>query len=203
MDDNLKFFALAYLNDWWQYDRNFVSGIAPSRDRSVRVSKLGEAATYYNIIRRFPKGSMPQVLHLVDATFGMLGPLGTNNVDLAVTALAELFNQVFQRGVEISSASKFLWIRQQTPVVIFDSRAETCLVRLGAKLNGKYATYRAEWLKQFGQREQVIQEACSELVRVKDFSPKDETDEHLLAVTSSQWFHERVFDKFLWWNGAA
>jgi hypothetical protein len=46
-----------------------------------------------------------QVLDLIDATFGiigMMGPLGTHNVDLVVTALAELFNQVFERGVEIS-----------------------------------------------------------------------------------------------------
>lgn len=201
MDDNFKFFALAYLNDWWQYDRNFVLGLSPSGNRNVRASRLADAATYYNIIRRFPEGSMAEVLDLVDATFGMMGPLTIHNVDLVVTALAELFNQVFKRGVEISSASKFLWIRQQTPVVILDRRAKDCLVLLGAKLDGKYASYRAEWIKQFDEREQDIQNACAELVRVKDFSPSDETDEHLSAVINSRWFHERVFDKFLWWNG--
>jgi hypothetical protein len=35
MDENFKFFALAYLNDWWQYDRDFVSGLSPRRDRSL------------------------------------------------------------------------------------------------------------------------------------------------------------------------
>ena len=113
MDDNFKFFALAYLNDWWQYDRNFVLGLSPSRDRNGRASRLSEAATYYDIIRRFPEGSMPQFLDLVDATFGTMGPLGTHNVDLVMTALAELFNQVFKRGVEISSASKFLWWKRR------------------------------------------------------------------------------------------
>jgi hypothetical protein len=200
MDDNFNFFALAYLNDWWQYDRTFVSGVSPSRDRSIRASRLAEAADYYNIIRRFPKGSMPQVLDLIDATFGLMGPLGVHNVDLVVTALAQVFKQVF-RGEEISASSKFLWMRQQTPVVIFDSRAERCLMRLGAKLNGKYATYRSEWLKQFDQSERDIQKACAQLVRVKDFSPSDETDDHLIAIIGSRWFHERVFDKFLWWNG--
>ena len=201
MDENFRFFALAYLNDWWQYDRNFVFGLSPCRDRSVRASNLVDAATYYNIIRRFPKGSMPQVLDLLDTTFGLMGPVTTLSVDLVVTALAGLFNQVFQRGVEISSASKFMWIRQQTPVVIFDRRAETCLIRLGAKLNGEYPTYRAEWTKQFNQRQHTIADACAELVRVKDFSPRDETEERLISTTSSRWFHERVFDKFLWWNG--
>jgi hypothetical protein len=118
-----------------------------------------------------------------------------------VTALAELFKQVFDRGVEISAASKFLWIRQQLPVVIFDRRAKNSLLNLGAKLDGKYTTYRAEWLKQFDQRELDIQKASAELVRVKDFSPSEETEEHLIAIVSSRWFHEGVFDKFLWWNG--
>jgi hypothetical protein len=90
-------------------DSPFDLGLSPSRDRNGRASRLSEAATYYDIIRRFPEGSMPQVLDLVDATFGTTGPLGTHNVDLVMTALAELFNQVFKRGVEIPSASKFLW----------------------------------------------------------------------------------------------
>jgi hypothetical protein len=201
MDENFGFFALAYLNDWWQNDRFFVSGLLPSRDRNVRVSQLVEAATYYNIIRRFPKGSMPQVLDLVDATFEKMGPLATHNVDVAVTGLAQQLSGVSNRGVEISSASKFLWIWQQTPVVIFDSRAANCLVRLGSRLNGGYETYRAEWLKEFDKRGQIIQKACAELIRVKDFSPGDETDQQLIAVASSRWFHERVFDKLLWWNG--
>ena len=34
-------------------------------------------------------------------------------------------------------------------------------MRLGAKLNGKYATYRSEWLKQFDQSERDIQKACA------------------------------------------
>ena len=203
MDNNFKFFALAYLNDWWQYDRSFVVGLSPSLSRDVRARRLMEAATYYNVIRRFPKGSMGQVLDLLDATFGLVGPSKPHNVDLAVTALAEVFNQTFHRGIEISAASKFLWIRQQSPVVIFDSRAETCLVRLGATLDDKYGTYRTEWLKQFDEREEVIRLACAELIRVRTFSPDDETDENFASVTNSRWFRERVFDKFLWWNGTS
>ena len=88
-------------------------------------------------------------------------------------------------------------------MVISDRRAKTCLVLLGSKLNGTYATYRAEWLKQFDEREQVIEKACSKLIRVKDFPPTDEKDENLASVIGSRWFHERVFDKFLWWNGVS
>ena len=46
-----------------------------------------------------------------------------------------------------------------------------------------------------------MRSACAELARVSDFSPDNETDEHLRSTIASRWFHERVFDKFLWWNG--
>jgi hypothetical protein len=48
---------------------------------------------------------MPQILDQVDATFGMMGPITTQNVDLIETALAELFKHVSDRGIEISAPS--------------------------------------------------------------------------------------------------
>ena len=35
--ENFEFFALAYLNDWWQHDRNFVAGLLPSQSKEYRV----------------------------------------------------------------------------------------------------------------------------------------------------------------------
>jgi len=200
--DNLKFFALAYLNDWWQYDRNFVAGLCPSQSRKIRLQRLNEAATYYQVIRRFPKKKdgaerLGKVLDLLDAALEGLSALTQYNVDVAVRTLAEKFNEAYEQGIEISAASKFLWIRHKTPVVIYDARAYTCLERLGSKIGTGYADYRGEWLKQFDQREEVIRSACAELVRVRDCSPDDETDESFQSTIASRWFCERVFDKFL------
>src|ERR1035437_4205643 len=48
---NFKFFAFAYLSDWWQYDEHFVSGLR--RHGSSRREHLVKAATYYQVIRSF------------------------------------------------------------------------------------------------------------------------------------------------------
>jgi hypothetical protein len=124
-----------------------------------------------------------------------------DNVDSTVCKLAEEFASTCGRGKEISAASKFLWIRCKAPVVVLDERAKTCLRRLDGKIGEDYAQYRKKWLNQFEQREEAIRLACAELPRVKDFSPDDETGENLKSTVTSRWFHERVFDKFLWWNG--
>ena len=205
--DNFKFFALAYLNDWWQYDRNFVAGLYPGQSRESRLYWLKEAATYYQVGRRFPEKQdgperLGKGLDFLDAVLKDVGSLTQQNVDQAVYTLAEKFNEAYGNGVEISAASKFLWIRCKTPVMIYDNRAYTYLTRLGEKIDTGYTSYRAVCLKQFDQRAEVIRAACAELVTVKDFAPDDETGESLKSSVESRWFHERVFDKFLWWNGA-
>ena len=204
--ENFRFFAFAYLNDWWQYDRHFVAGLSPSSSRNARLYWINEAASYYQVGRRFPKkkdGSerLGKALDRLDAGLHQAGTLTEKNVDEVVTTLADKFNVAYENGIEISAASKFLWIRNKAPVVIFDARASACLLRLGATLDGKYAKYRGEWLRCLAQREEIIRTTCNDLLELKKFSPDAETEENLMVTVTSRWFHERVFDKFLWWNG--
>jgi hypothetical protein len=232
--DNFRFFALAYLNDWWQYDRTFVAGLSPGQSVENRVKWLSEAANYYQVNRRFPGEEWERfgpVLDVLDAATEELGVLTQSNVDKTVQNLAEKLGSIRETliesraltreksasgssvrprepSIEISAASKFLWIRHKTPVVIYDDRAYKCLTgRLGCKISVRnwprsgYDSYREQWIKQFDKREESIQLACAELVRLKDFSPDDETEENLKSTVTSRWFFERVFDKFLWWGG--
>lgn len=221
--ENFKFFALAYLNDWWQYDRNFVIALSPGQSRETRVYWLSEAANYYQVNRRFSEKDWPgkqwkgkewlrfgPVLDLLDAITKGSGALTESNVVQTVQTLAEKLGSPSSGNVEISAASKFLWIRHKTPAVIYDDRAYKCLTqRLGCKIPVKdwkksgYKHYRAEWIKEFDKREESIRLACAELVRLKDFSPDDETEENLESTVTSRWFFERVFDKFIWWGGVS
>ena len=111
--ENFRFFALAYLNDWWQGDRNFVAALSSSQSRETRVYWLSEAATYYKVARRFKAKDWPgkdwqrfgPVLDLIDAATKHLGVLTQSNVDQTVQDLAEKLGRA---SVEISAASKFL-----------------------------------------------------------------------------------------------
>lgn len=204
--ENFNFFAFAYLNDWWQYDRHFVAGLSLSNSGNVRLYWINEAASYYQIGRRFPKKKdggerLGKALDRLDVVLQQAGTLTEQNVDEVVTTLAEKFNADYENGIEISAASKFMWIRNKTPVVIFDSRASACLPRLGATLDSSYAKYRCEWLRCFEQREETIRAACNDLLELKKYAPDAEMQKNVTAIVTSRWFYERVFDKFLWWNG--
>jgi hypothetical protein len=202
--DNLKFFACAYLNDWWQYDSTFVERLRPTNGAEVRRYWLVEAANYYqvgrNLAEKHEQGS--RLFEALAALNQIEGQITNENVDTKVDTLVTLLKKVYKNKLT-SAASKFLWLIHQSPVVIYDSRARTCLVSLtGREIpEHDYVGYRQKWREQFDLRKLAIASACGELLRFKDFAPSKTHETELESVVKSAWFHERVFDKFLWWNG--
>lgn len=201
---HLKPFALYYLNDWCRYDSRFVDGLLPSRARGDRLRCLSNALNYYRVARTLPEIDEPLRLGTALAALDtMTGPITEDVVDSIVCNLASVFQSVHGRYA-ISAASKLLWIRFRSPVVIYDSQAVACLNKTApTKLRGgRYKLYREEWLRQFAECEESIRAACAELCRVKDFSfARTMAKDELMELVSDRWFHERVFDKYLWSNG--
>lgn len=200
--ENFRFFAMHYLNDWCLDDHRFVSGLQPTNDTATRLEHLREAASYYKVVRNLKtieeKERLSGALTAIDS---ISPPTSDEAVDPAVNALAAALQSIYGMNV-ISAASKFLWLRYRWPVVIYDDRAIQCLRASGCRIGMcDYGGYRREWKRRFAEREVVIREACAELERVKDFSLASWVPEgNFRDITSARWFHERVFDKFLWWN---
>src|ERR1019366_5652617 len=97
---NFKFFAFAYLSDWWQYDEHFVSGLR--RHGSSRREHLVKAATYYQVIRSFSEvwdtsQRLDNALKEVDAVLSNVNNIITpTNVDAVVTVLASRLGSVYK-----------------------------------------------------------------------------------------------------------
>jgi hypothetical protein len=206
--ENFKSFALLYLNDWYEKDRSFVIELS-SMTKEVRLRNLHEAAQYYGVKRNFggvkKKGLDAAFTLLEDAAQTVI--LQSQSIVATVSQLAKDFESAYpkKKGKEkVSAASKFLWLRCQSPVVIRDNNAFAFLkaASCGTLPEGDYRAYWREWRKQFWKREARIRSACTQLIGVKEFSlAHDMTNEELALVVEKRWFHERVFDKFLWWNG--
>jgi hypothetical protein len=201
--ENFRFFAMHYLNDWCTDDSRFCADVMRDNDPVRRRDGLWEAAKYYKVTRTLPtldgEERLAAALAAIDA---VPLPVTDATVDAAVRDLASRFEELYGRYA-VSAASKFLWLVHRWPVVILDERAGKCLRSSGCRFaKGDYAAYRREWRKQFTEREQVIRDACANLQRVNDFSLASwMPDANFVELTSAKWFHERVFDKFLWWNG--
>jgi len=201
---NLRFCALKYLNDWIQYDRQFVRGLSKTGDD--RLGCFTQAAIYYRIARNF-KGladdsTRQKLLEALDR-FG--GHISEENVNDVVKDLSDQFEKPCGNRA-ISASSKLLWITHKSPVVILDSRAVRALneMRTGQRLTeANYAAYRKTWLAEFARHQNAIESACNELSRVKEFTLASELpDEEFSTLIKERWFRERVFDQFLWWNGS-
>lgn len=200
---SFRFCAMQYLNVWFGYDRNFVEGLRPERSTHERVRTLREAATFYRIARNFKTFSdertRERVLRALDGTSG-----GNFDVDDAVETLACELAKCCGKQLT-SAASKLLWFRRRSPIVIFDWLAVLGL-RTGpdAKQPPRfdYRTYRKEWRRQFERERERVSAASHALTRVRDFSlGYSESQQSLASIVAKPWFHERVFDQFLWWTG--
>lgn len=203
---NFKRFALHFLNDWCTDDRRFVEGLCRDNDRSARRACLQEAAAYYKVSRTL--NTLPDEERLdgaLSAIDSVPRPIREDDVVRAVCGLAKTFQDKYG-DYAISAASKFLWLCERWPIVIYDSRAIRCLNKSGkVRLrSGYYEPYLNEWRRQFRQYEEAIANACADVVRIKDYSFADcMPDDALAALTTNRWFRERVFDKYLWNNGGA
>ncbi|ANJ58429.1 hypothetical protein PMA3_25990 [Pseudomonas silesiensis] len=199
--DNFKYFALMYLNDWHYWDKPLSERIF-SINKDDSLYAFHRAAKYYKVTRNFPideaEARLQGALDLVKLGSGKLTE---GNVCERVNQLALAFKRRYGKNA-ISAASKFLWLRYKSPVVIFDSRAKKWLDWNGYKVPANdYEGYRRQWLAAFSDHRLQIDEACLSLVKVHEFSMAFENSaEEIASVTASHWFKERVFDKYLWFN---
>lgn len=120
-----------------------------------------------------------------------------------VMSLAQRFKDHFGR-LNLSAASKLLWLRDRSPYLIYDARAVYALRHLGNKKFDNYTSYCTAWRREYGERSSAISAAAHGLVDL----PRAYTaaflltDSQLSGLVHEPWFSERVFDIYLWETGA-
>ena len=99
----------------------------------------------------------------------------------------------------LSLTTKFLWLKYKNPIVIFDSQARKAL----GMSTSDYGAYYAKWQKEFEKYLSQIQLVSSALPKHHRYAMDQQqgTPEYISTVCNEQWFHERVFDNYLWQTG--
>ena len=195
--------AYTYLDQWIYMDRElrnslgFREGDVPNED-SAR-SALVRAATYYGVSRNFKTERNSPRLGEAWTALKQIGK--PNSPEEAVKAVKELMGALqkhYQKEL-CSAASKFLWLRFGSPIIIYDTIAWNWMCNAGGCLkNDGYDQFCKGWNKEFENRRAEIAKACAGLPSIRKFlRPNDVSDSELLEVISSEWFTERVFDHFM------
>lgn len=198
-----EYCSLQYLNQWLSYDKGYCDALA-SCDKDNKITALRNAGGFYRVARNVPseydekKGlaRYEPVLEIIDS----LKPddFKDDPVKKIDEIAKSISNKYGDRGV-LSLTTKFLWIKIKQPILIYDSQAR---IAIGTE-NGDLLAYYEKWREGFEGNKEEILEACSKLTDMNKYAVNQEvgTKEYIKAVSGETWFHERVYDIYLWSKG--
>lgn len=220
----MKHAAFGYLSQWHQTDSDLMANIVLEETLEKQGQAFSKLATKYQVIRTFPikkirdtegdKGVAKRWRKVATS----VARVQLDESDASATAdkvhtLALRLGEIFSAKDDpkenpslISAATKFLWFAGNTSIRIYDKRAVEALNELSGSdpVNGDYGAYAKAWDEEFNKRKQMVKTTIRGSIAHIDWSAIPEGVARTLAikVSKTEWFGDRVFDKFLWTSGA-
>lgn len=173
-----------YAKCWTEFDSPFRQELAKG-DAEKAIRKI---AGKYRVARNFPRKFDEAVgIPRYDPVLKkMQCYCSSSNIDPidAVLRLTRDLEHVYQREV-LSASSKFLWFAWGREIIIYDSQALAALQSHAPDLRPKdYRGYCSAWKNLFSECSAAVAAECARQ-----------------GASNERWFHERVFDWYLWESG--
>jgi hypothetical protein len=170
-----------------------------------KLAILKKAGGFYRIARNLPSkydekkniARYKPVLNIIDNLKHSY--FENNTVEKIREIKSEISKEYGNRNV-LSLTTKFLWIKIKQPILIYDSQAR---IAIGAKYNDLNSYY-DKWHDGFIANKDEIAKVCSNLPKLHKYAVNQDvgTEAYIQDLASKSWFHERVFDIYLWNKGA-
>jgi hypothetical protein len=191
------------LNEYIVTDRPCIFSL---QDKELSVEGVCESlaamASAYGVSRNFATSETAGSIRfkpVLEALYEVQKPTTEDDSVGCVLSFVEELRRITGKTL-LSAASKFLWMRFQYPIIIYDSLTWTHFVREGflSDTRSSYGDFCFAWRTEFKSALTSIENACREVVPFKRFTlAADMDDDDLTALTSSLWFQERVYDHAL------
>ena len=217
-EPSLEYCSLSYLNQWLVHDSIYCDAINLSVDKVKEKSDvLKKAGSFYSVARNLPtehdsKDGLLRyqpVIEIIDAI--SQGDLVEDQqaIKRIKQIASEIGSKYGERNV-LSLTTKFLWLKVKSPVLIYDRNARIALDLLNGNtkkdkiIEGNLGMFYSNWNKAFAEKEEKIKKVCQELSGMSLYTvdPSVATKDYIEDIASKRWFHERVFDNYLWGVGA-
>jgi hypothetical protein len=203
---NFDYYSSYYLNQWIVHERNLHSLLQTS-DRNELLDGLTKAVKYFVVARNLPRAydvaqGIKRYEPLVNEFFKVNRYYPSEHTCIkTVDRFARSIGGRYGGTNLISLASKLLWLRFQDPFIIYDSNVRTAL---GVN-PGNYADYASKWIRAFDNSKEDIALAVLRLsdVSLASLRPSLDMSQVDLNLVKNSWFHQRVFDMYLWHKGRA
>jgi hypothetical protein len=200
---NFHYAAYSYLDWYLLVDKPCIEALAPGTTDEIACHGLSKMAMSYSISRNLAINQTEALRFATALSFlrNFKGPKTNEEVANLVCDFSITLGRVYPRQsgttpVLLSAASKFLWMRFKSPVVMYDRYAWQWVKRTGKlAAAGSYSDYLRVWRENYDSSKKLISEACLEIVPFKKFTLAESmSDEELKGIVRQAWFQERVFD---------
>jgi hypothetical protein len=199
------FQALHYLNQWLRKERAYVCDLAKP-DQVTRLTALKKAAATFRVARNLrDEHRVGEGEHKYEPVLAAIDRLGREkfegeNLVAAVQFVEREISKSFGERNVLSLTTKMLWLKFQSPIIIYDGNAVRAL-KLKAKPND-LASFYGRWRDEYRLHTAQIDEACEALPLAHTYCYDQQfTQQEIRNLASEQWFKERVFDIHLWRAG--
>lgn len=203
IEHTFEFCSLQYLNHWFMHDKNYCKKLS-SDDKNEKLKVLKSAGAFYKVARNLPtefevkakSRRYEPVLEIIDTL------TQEQFIDNPCTKIKEIAGAISDKYGErnvLSLTTKFLWLKIKSPILIYDSQAR---IAVGANKNDIEDFY-IKWHQEFNKYKTQIAQVCSKLSLLHLYVVDQNigTAEYISKISSNPWFHERVFDIYLWNKG--
>lgn len=198
MEQSFEYLALRAFLLWDQDESTLHEGIRNNPTPEI----IRQSLRHFGVARSFA-GIRSDVTALQDIANALRdvtqhGDLTANEAQEKVMLLTKQFKTRFKRS-SVSAASKLLWLKHRTPFIIYDRRAVRAL---GFARKSEYSDYCVEWRRRYQDSRDAIVAAAGRLSEIGGFvSSWRKSPEDLATLIREDWFHERIFDVYLWETG--
>lgn len=167
-----------------------------SNSKAVQLRALTKAATHFRVARNLPtEHDSDQRYEPVHKALSHIGSVSSENLVGIVGSVEREISRHYGNRKTLSLTTKFLRLKFQSPVRIYDRQARVAL----KTSPNDYTEFNEAFTHQFRKHESEILRACERLGDVIRYTTMpDLCEEELEKITSSEWFAERVFDIYLW-----
>jgi hypothetical protein len=196
---SFEFCAFSFLTQWQESECALHSAISTVPD----AENIRKALNYFQVARTFKGLNEPgKVDVILDRLIAVRDDSTLESPHEKVDRLASELRFTFGK-VNVSAASKLLWLTFRDPFIIYDKRAVDALSRHFHHSFASYEQYLQAWREEYLKSEAAIRAAVKELPKARLFMRLSQApDPELLRMAHETWFVERVFDIFLWEVGA-
>lgn len=188
-----KYLAMKFANQWATRERDIHANLS---GRIVTGEAVATALHYFQVARTFKGLDDPNNRHFIaEQLVEHSRYLTSGTFSERVESLASAFEKHF-KSRNVSAASKLLWLRKRSPVLVFDKWARDALQKMeDINIGNDYSKYASIWRKSFEEHSKQIRQSALSLTEVQEYSALWNTDQTEFADTvRSDWFAERVFD---------